>query len=63
MTEMKTEIKTRVTLYCSCHIGYMASSLHPVLTANCTVTQAGLILVDEAEHSYRNDGCGHFILL
>ena len=51
MTEMKREIKNCVTLYSSCHIGYMTSSLHPVLTANCTVIQAGLILVDEAEHS------------
>ena len=51
MTEMRAEIKNRVTLYRSCHIGCMASSLHPVLTANCTVIQAGLILVDEAEHS------------
>jgi hypothetical protein len=51
MTEMKTEIKNHVTLYCSCHIGYMASSLHPVPTANCTVIHAGLMLVDEAEHN------------
>jgi hypothetical protein len=51
MTEMKTEIKNRVTLYCSCHIGYMAPSLHSALTANCTVIQAGIIVVDEAEHS------------
>jgi hypothetical protein len=51
MTEMKTEIKNRVTLYCSCHTDYMPSSLHPALTANCNVIQAGVILGDEAEHS------------
>jgi hypothetical protein len=52
MTEMKTGSKNRVTLYSSFHIGYMASSLQPVLTENFNVIQAGLTLVDEAEHSF-----------
>ena len=63
---MKTEIKNRVTLHSSFHIGYMASSLHPVLTANCSVIQAGLVLVDDAKHSWWNGGYGgygHFTLL
>lgn len=57
---MKTGIKNRVTLYSSFHIGYMASSLQPVLTENFNVIQAGLVLVDGVEHSLYNDGYGHF---
>jgi hypothetical protein len=53
MTEMKTGIKNRVTFYSSFHVGYMASSLQPVLTANFNVIQADLALVMELNTAFK----------